>query len=154
MKKILKQYRIQVAGGIWEFDSIEVDEGEDGKLIFSGKIIAETNAAIANAICSDLSPLRIEELEFLAKLTRTKNTEIAARIYADPSTVSRWKEKTTVPALESEVLKEFFWMKIFASKIKERFGENPKFSARDTLNSLGQTAVQNEWVHKQPKRAA
>ena len=154
MKKVLTQYRIQVAGGIWEFDSIEVEEGEDGKTIFSGKIIEETNFAIANAICSNPSPLKFDELEFLAKLTRTKNTEIATRIYADPSTVSRWKEKLSIPALESEVLKEFFWMKIFSAKFKERFGESPKISAQESLGALGETAIQNDWVHKSPIRAA
>lgn len=154
MKKSIFQYRVQVAGDIWEFDSIEVEEADNGKIVISAKVIAEINSAIANIICSDPSPLKIEEFEFLAKLTRTKNTEIAARVYADPSTISRWKEKATIPSLESEVLKEFFWAKIFSKKIMEQFGENPRLSARDSLISLGETALQNAWVSKQPKRAA
>ncbi len=153
MKQRIDSYRIQAAGTIWEFESVEVETDADGKTLLRATEIERINRSIANVLCSEPMPLTPEELEFLAKIARTRNTEIAARVYADPSTVTRWKEKKSIPALESEVLKEFFWNKLFAVEMEKLTKKKIHADGPSTLRRLGETAVENSWAGK-PRRAA
>ena len=153
MKKTIENYRIQAAGTIWEFETVEMESDAEGKTLLKATEIERINRSIANALCSEPSPLSPDELEFLAKITRTRNTEIAARVYADPSTVTRWKEKKAIPALESEVLKEYFWNKLFAAEMEKLTKKKIQADGASSLRRLGETAVENSWAGK-PRRAA
>jgi formate dehydrogenase maturation protein FdhE len=153
MKKLFENYRIQAAGTIWEFEFVEMESDSEGKTLLKATEIQRINRSIANALCSEARPLTPDELEFLSKITRTRNTEIAARVYADPSTVTRWKEKKSIPALESEVLKEFFWNKLFSAELEKITKKKTQSSGAAALQRLGETAVENSWAGK-PRRAA
>ena len=152
-KKRIENYRIQAAGTIWEFESVEMESAADGKILVGAAEVQRINRSIANALCSEPSPLSPDELEFLAKITRTRNTEIAARVYADPSTVTRWKEMKAIPALESEVLKEYFWNKIFAAEMEKLTKKKIQADGASSLRRPGETSVQNSWAGS-PRRAA
>ena len=80
MKKIIENYRIQAAGTIWDFESVEMESDVDGKTLLRASEIERINRSIANALCSEPSPLTPDELEFLAKITRARNIEIAASV--------------------------------------------------------------------------
>ena len=153
MKKRIENYRIRAAGTTWEFDSVEMESAADGKTLVRAAEVERINRSIANALCSDPNPFTPDELDFLAKIIRTRNTEIAARVYADPSTVTRWKEKKAIPALESEVLKEFFWNKIFSAEIEKLTKKKIQADGASSLRRLGETALENSWAGK-PRRAA
>lgn len=153
MKKIAVNYRIQAAGTIWEFESVEMESDVDGETLLGASEIERINHSIANALCSEPSLLTPDELEFLAKITRTRNIEIAARVFADPSTVTRWKEKLAIPALESEVLKKYFWNKIFAEELENLTKKKVKADGASTLIRLGETAVENSGAGKESRAA-
>lgn len=106
-----KNYSIPVAGRIWEFEDIHSYE--------DAETIKDINFSIANTICIEEKVLTPEELEFLCDLTRTKKKTVAEKVFAVPSTISRWKERGKIPVLASMALKEFFLGKLTSIEVRK-----------------------------------
>ncbi len=79
------------------------------------------NKAVALEICGVTDSLTLEEFEFLVDLTNSKNNEIAAVIFSEPSTISNWRKRRIqrLPQLESNVLRKYFWGKVFGSSMDQ-----------------------------------
>ncbi len=132
-----QDYAMHFAGKLWVFQKVFFSRDEDGHLGLSMSELNRLHRAVANAICADDIALSTEELEFLCKLTTTTNKSIAETVKCNPTNISKWRKRQHVPDLESIVLKEFFWEKIFGEDI-----EYPNASfGKSRLQKMGQTAI-------------
>ena len=119
--QIIKNYATQIAGRMWTFPQIEVISDPTGRRCIRIEDTEKMNKAVALEICGETESLALEEFEFLVDLTNSKNNEIAAVIFSEPSTISNWRKRRIqkLPQLESNVLRKYFWGKIFGSTIEQ-----------------------------------
>ena len=141
--RIEKNYRLSIAGQIWEFDSVTLDETKDGKFWISNKETSRINKSVANAICGSPDKLTAEEFEFLCRITRTPYIEAAKRLRKNPSTPSTWIKKGSVPELESEVFKQYIWEKIFGDDVKKSYKRPLRPSGTAALARMAEKAVRD-----------
>ena len=83
-------------------------------------------------------------------MTETSAKEISKLLQCNISSIVKWRQKDKVPPLESLVLKEFFWIKLFGDKVtfpKSQVGS-------DRLAALCKTAVESRVVKPVSKKAA
>ena len=152
-KKIEKNYRLAIAGQFWEFDSVTLDQTDEGKYRISLKETERINRSVANSICGSAGKLSGEEFEFLCRMTRTTYAEAAERLKTSSSTPSTWVRKGFVPELESEVFKQYIWDKVFAEDIRKSSNRDLRQSGEAALSAMAQKAVEDFGVAS-PKRAA
>ena len=60
-------------------------------------------------------------------------------------------KRGTVPALESEVLKKFFWQRVFGEEIEKDSQRTRRADGADELAQMGKTAIEKKWADV-PKR--
>jgi hypothetical protein len=148
---IEKNYKIPLAGHIWEFDEVRFYCDANERLFMAVEETQRINRSVINAICSTDEPLSSDEFEFLCRLSRTSNAEVAKRVKADPSTPTKWMKRGKVPGLESEVLKKYFWEKIFSEDVEREFERKKRPDGDEALAKMGSIAVMKKWVDS-PKR--
>jgi hypothetical protein len=148
---IEKNYKFPLAGHVWEFNEVRFHRDEKGRLLIAVEETRRINRSVANAICSTDEVLSADEFVFLCRLSRTSNADASKRVKADPSTPTKWMKRGTVPALESEVLKKFFWEKIFGEEIEKDSQRQRRADGADELAQMGKTAIEKKWADA-PKR--
>lgn len=135
--EIRKHHAMHFAGKVWVFQKVVFSQDEEGELGISFAELTRLHRAVANAVCANDSSLTREELDFLCEMTSTTNREIADLLKCTPTNVSKWRKRQHVPDLESIVLKEIFWEKIFGRDV-----EYPHASfGKDRLQQMGKTAI-------------
>jgi hypothetical protein len=112
-KIIQKKHMMHFAGKVWIFDQVEFVKDLEGDLSITGKEMLRLQRAVGNAVCGNATALTKDELDFLCECTSTNGKEIASLVFCDPSNVTKWRNQGKVPMLESLILKEFFWIKLF-----------------------------------------
>ena len=112
---MMKKYEAQIAGRLWVFPQINIVVDALGRRSISIEDTKKMDKAVALEVCGETASLTLHEFEFLVSLTSSKNAEIAAVIYTEPSTISNWRKRQIkkIPQLESNVLRKFFLAKIF-----------------------------------------
>lgn len=151
--KVEHKYRLAIAGSIWEFDSVPLDQTNDGSFRISIKETERINKSVANAICGSPEKLTGEEFDFLCRITRTSYVEAADRLKKSPSTPSTWVKKGSVPELESEVFKQFIWEKIFGEDVTSSYNRPLRPSGAAALARMAAKAIEDFNVAS-PIRAA
>jgi len=148
---IEKNYKLPLAGHVWEFNEMRFHRDQKGRLLIAVEETKRINRSVANAICSTDEVLSADEFVFLCRLCRTSNADVAKRVKADPSTPTKWMKRGTVPALESEVLKKFFWQRVFGDEIEKDSQRTQRADGADELAQMGKTAIEKKWADV-PKR--
>lgn len=135
--EVNRNHAMHFAGKVWVFKEVVFSRDDDGELGISLAELSRLHRTVANAICANDAPLTREELDFLCQFASTTNREIAAILKCTPTNVSKWRKREHVPDLESIVLKEVFWEKIFGKDI-----DYPKASfGPERLKQMGLTAI-------------
>ena len=138
------------AGKIWIFRKVVFSRDEEGELGISFAELTRLHRAVANAICASENHLTRDELDFLCELVSATNREIADALKCAPTSISKWRKRQHVPELESIVLKEIFWEKVFGKDI-----EYPKASfGKDRLHQMGRIAIKLKLADPVEKSAA
>lgn len=119
--QIILNYEAQIAGRIWTFPQIEIVIDPAGRRCIRLEDAEKMNKAVALEICGETDSLSLEEFEFLVDLTNSKNNEIASVIFSEPSAISNWRKRRIqrLPQLESNVLRKYFWGKIFGTSLNK-----------------------------------
>ena len=108
---------LHIAGKVWVFEKVEFVKDIEGDLSITGKELLRLQKSVGNAICGSSSVLTKDELDFLCECTGTTGKEISTVLFCDSSSVTKWRNQGKVPMLESIILKEYFWVKIFGEGI-------------------------------------
>ena len=116
-KLIKKNHILHMAGKVWVFDEVEFIRDIEGDLSITAKELLRLQRAVGNAVCGSSSFLTTDELDFLCEATSTTGKEISTVLFCDSSSVAKWRNQSKVPMLESVILKEYFWVKIFGEGI-------------------------------------
>jgi hypothetical protein len=141
---------IPLVGRVWVFPEVIYVRDPEGELGISIDEIHRIHMAVANAICGESTPLKPLEFDFLMDCSESTVKEISALLICHTSNIGRWRNKDQVPPLESLVLKEYFWMKLFGDK-----ADYPKsFFGKDRLLAMAKAAVDSKVVGPVSKKAA
>lgn len=118
--KIERNYPYSVAGRVWIIPGYTLTVLRDGTLVVSKTELDRVHRAIGNEICGSPENLTVEELDFLCDVTATTYAELAATLDMNRSSLSRWKKPGLVPSkATSNLLKRWFWMKLFGADLGE-----------------------------------
>ena len=120
MKKETIKYEnhpIPMVGRVWVFPEVRYIKDSEGEFGILGTELERLQQGVANAICGEIGSLNKVELEFLCELTGTSAKDIAELVQCNISSIVKWRQKDQVPALESMILKEYFWIKLFGEKV-------------------------------------
>lgn len=155
--KIYENHPIHIAGRVWVFSKVTYFVEENVKLSLSLAELTRMQNAVANTICAEEANLTKDEYDFLCEMTWVSNKEIMEVISCSAPGIAKWR-KNGFPSLESRVLKEFFWLKLFGDK--EQIKNNPEIITAFTqtgirkLSTLGLLAVKTGVVDAVDGKAA
>lgn len=147
---IYKNHPIPMVGRVWVFPSVTYTKDAEGDLGISLQELEKLQLAVANAICGEDQPLKSEEFDFLMSITKSTATDVAKWLGCHVSSVGKWRNKDSVPYLESIALKEIFWMKLFGEKIpcpSALFG-------KERLAAMEKIAIEKNIVEHVSKKVA
>ena len=118
--KTERNYPYSAAGRVWILPTYTLSVRPDGTLVVLMSELDRVHRAIGNEICGSPDNLTVDELDFLCDVTATTYTELAAILDMNRSSLSRWKKPGVVPSrATSNLLKRWFWMKLFGADLKE-----------------------------------
>lgn len=141
---------IPMIGRVWIFPEVTYVKDPEGELGISLAELKKLQLAIANAVCGEDSRLSCDEFDFLMDLSESSVKEISLLLKCHSSNVGRWRNKDNLPPLESVVLKEFFWVKLFGGCVEY---PNAIFG-QDRLASMARSAVESNAAIFVSKKAA
>jgi hypothetical protein len=151
MEKIkYMNHPIPMIGRVWVFPEVTYVKDPEGELGISMAELQKLQHAVANAICGEHSQLSCEEFDFLMDLSESTVKEISTLLICHSSNIGRWRNKDHVPPLESIVLKEYFWVKLFGDLVdypKSIFG-------KERLRLMSKAAVEKRAAISVSKKAA
>ena len=145
-----KNHPVPMIGRVWVFPSVTYTKDPEGDLGISLKELGRLQYGVANAICGEASVLKSEEFDFLMSITQCTPADVAKLIDCHVSSIGKWRNKNAVPYLESLVLKEIFWMKLFAKKApcpSAYFGQ-------ERLAAMARLAIEKKLAKPVSKKAA
>ena len=143
---IRTEHPMNLAGKIWVFSEVRFELDFEGDLCLSAEELSRIHRVVCNEIVRKDSFLSSDEFEFLCEFTSTTFREIAEVAVCDPTTVSKWKSRGSVPGLESRVLKEFFWEKIFGKELAVKKDRPQRLSGKKRLEKMANIAVEEHLV--------
>ena len=117
--KTERHYPYAAAGRVWVMPTYTLTVLADGTPVVMKSELDRVHRAIGNEICGAADNLTVDELDFLCDVTATTYTELAEVLDMNKSSLSRWKKPGAVPSrASSNLLKRWFWMKLFGSDLK------------------------------------
>ncbi len=131
--KIYENHPVHIAGRVWVFSKVTYSIEDNQSISLSLAELTRLQNAVANKICAEESNLTKVEYDFLCEMTWISNKEVLDIISCSAPGIAKWR-KNGFPSLESRVLKEYFWLKLFADK--DEIKNNPEI-----LNALTQIGV-------------
>ncbi len=144
------QHPIPMIGRVWVFPEVVYTKDAEGELGISFIELEKLQLSVANAICGEEQQLKSIEFDFLLNITKTTQSEIAEFLKCHVSSIGKWRQKENVPQLESLVLKEIFWTKLFGNKVSY---EQSLFG-RQRLALMSNAAIEKKVVAPVHKKAA
>ncbi len=105
-------------GCTWSFE-VELEE-VDGKRHLNGLDAHRINQSIALTIFEKSDVLSLDEYYFLAEVTGITQKQVAEILSCTSQAICNWKRRGKIPALESKVLKEYFFSDLFEEELHGR----------------------------------
>lgn len=151
--RIEKDYKLIMAGKERIIPYVQLTESRfGGKFLISNDEFQRISFIVSNQVCSSKDLLTLDELEFLRSTFRLTQSEVAAAIEINESTISKWKNTKKVSGLD--MIESFTLKNYFRTKLVERTGDvgQSKLLIDLIVNEIRDNFLQNGGINPETFR--